>query len=91
MDANMKYKNGNDKDKCLCFRIRTLKDERGQIKSSYYGKIYGDINIQLGYAYSIGGFGFLYYLNPTPNDRNLEWDMKNNLCPNPGKIGQFQP
>ena len=29
---------------------------------------------------------FLYYLNPAPNDRNLEWDMKNNLCPNPGNI-----
>ena len=34
---------------------------------------------------------FLYYLNPTPLDRNLEWDMKNNLCPNPGKIGAPQP
>ena len=30
------------------------------------------------------GVGFLYYLSPTPDDRNLEWDMKNNLCPNPG-------
>ena len=26
-------------------------------------------------------------LNPTPLDRNLEWDMKNNLCPNPGNVG----
>ena len=34
---------------------------------------------------------FLYYLNPNPLDRNLEWDMKTNLCPNPGKIGQPQP
>ena len=34
---------------------------------------------------------FLYYLNPNPLDRNLEWDMKNNLCPNPGKIGAPQP
>ena len=31
---------------------------------------------------------FLYYLNPTPLDRNLEWDMKNNLCPNPGMVGR---
>jgi len=34
---------------------------------------------------------FLYYLNSTQPDRNLEWDMKNNLCPKPGKIGQPQP
>lgn len=26
-------------------------------------------------------FSFSYYLNPTPNDQNLEFDMKNNLAP----------
>ena len=91
LDSHLKYKNSNDKGKCLCFRIRTKKDIHGNIVSSCYGKIYGDINITLGYEYAIGGVEFLYYLNPTPNDRNLEWDMKNNLCPNPGEIGQRQP
>ena len=31
---------------------------------------------------------FLYYLNLTPLDRNLEWDMKTNLCPNPGLVNR---
>ena len=34
---------------------------------------------------------FLYYLNLTPLDRNLEWDMENNLCPGSRLFGQFQP
>ena len=32
-----------------------------------------------------------YYLNPTPLDRNLEWDMRNNLYPNPGSLGERRP
>ena len=34
---------------------------------------------------------FLYYFNLESLDRNLEWDMKNNLCPTPGNIGQPKP
>ena len=34
---------------------------------------------------------FMYYLNPKPLDKNLEWDMKTNLCPNPGSLNQKQP
>ena len=34
---------------------------------------------------------FLYYLNPAPLDRNLEWDMKTNLCPNPGLVNKPRP
>ena len=30
-------------------------------------------------------------VNPTPLDRNLEWDVKTNLCPNPGSLVQKQP
>ena len=41
--------------------------------------------------YSVNGVSFRYYLNPNPLDRNLEWDMKTNLCPNPGSLGQLQP
>lgn len=33
----------------------------------------------------------LYYFNPESLDRNLEWDMKNNLCPCPGDIGAPKP
>lgn len=49
-------------------------------------KIYGDFNIK-----DVEGVEFLYYLNPTPNDRNLEWDMKNNLCPTQERIHNPQP
>ena len=47
----------------------------------YNGEIYGDWNFLS--PSSHGGVIF-YYLNRNSNDRNLEWDMKNNLCPNPG-------
>ena len=29
------------------------------------------------------GFEMAYYITPTRLDRNLEWDMKTNLSPNP--------
>lgn len=32
-----------------------------------------------------------YYLNPTPLDRNLKWDMRNNLCADPGRLGERRP
>ena len=75
-----------DENRCYAFRIRTKYDDSGNIKSANYGKVYGD--------FDMGGFdgvGFLYYLNPTPNDRNLEWDRQNNLCPTPGDIGNPRP
>jgi hypothetical protein len=48
-------------------RVRTALDEHGNVKSALYGKIYGDF------------MQFSYYLNPTPNDRNVEFDPKQNL------------
>jgi hypothetical protein len=52
------------------FRIRSSVDKSGKILSAYYGKIYGDF------------MNFTYYLNPTPNDRNIEFDPKRNLFTN---------
>ena len=75
-----------DEKRCYAFRIRTKYDASGNIESAYYGKIYGDFNIK-----DLEGVEFLYYLNPTPNDRNLEWDMKNNLCPTQERIHNPQP
>ncbi len=49
------------------FRILTKLDENGNVVSAHYGKIYGDF------------MQFSYYLNPTPNDRNVEFDSKQNL------------
>ena len=75
--------------RCCCFRIRTRRDKNGTIAEAYYGKIYGDFHI--GYenrpADKVETVGFFYYLNPKPLDRNLEWDRKTNLCPNPGIKG----
>ena len=75
-----------DKNRNYAFRIRTKYDASGNVESAYYGKIYGDFNIK-----DVEGVEFLYYLNPTPNDRNLEWDMKTNLCPTQERIHNPQP
>jgi hypothetical protein len=48
-------------------RVRTVLDSNGNIKNALYGKIYGDF------------MQFNYYLNPTPNDQNVEFDPKHNL------------
>ena len=49
------------------FRVRTKSDENGNVVSTRYGKIYGDLA------------QFTYYLNPTPNSRNIEFDPKQDL------------
>jgi hypothetical protein len=54
-------------DRIYYFRVRTVLDSQGNILSTHYGKIYGDF------------MQFRYYLNPTPNDRNVEFDLKHNL------------
>ena len=58
-----------DPNRNYFFRVRTVLDERGKVKSALYGKIYGD-PLQM---------NFHYYLNPTPNSRNIEFDPKQNL------------
>lgn len=47
--------------------MRTVLDEKGHVKSALYGKIYGDF------------MHFRYYLNPTSNSRNVEFDPEQNL------------
>ena len=37
------------------------------------------------------GFQISYYLNPTPNDRNLEYDQQNNLAPEADKGATYPP
>jgi len=60
------------------FRIRTILNEEGDIVSAHYGKIHGKINLE-GYIADKLTVTFTYYLNPTPNDRNLEFDPDRNL------------
>ena len=56
-----------DPNRNYFFRVRTVLDANGNVKSALYGKIYGDF------------MQFTYYINPTPNSRNMEFDPKNNL------------
>ena len=57
------------------FRVRSQRDHNGTITNALYGKIRGPIAFFPGG----GGVSFTYYLNPTPNDRNLEYDASHNL------------
>ena len=62
------------------FRIGTILDATGGVKSAYYGKIYNNpkfAGATLEERYS--GLMFSYYFNPTSNDRNLEYDPERNL------------
>jgi hypothetical protein len=56
-----------DENRNYFFRVRAVLDEKGNVTNALYGKIYGDF------------MQFVYYLNPTPNDRNIEFDPKQNL------------
>jgi hypothetical protein len=64
-----------DPNKIYYFRVRTALDHQGNVVSAHYGKIYGDF------------MQFRYYFNPTPNDRNVEFDTKQNLV---GGIESFE-
>lgn len=81
---NLEYENPTDgsrrtevcdvnEDECLILRTRCKFDESGNLVSCHYSKIYGKIEI----------FRWLNFMscafNPTPNDPNLEFDVKRNL------------
>jgi len=57
----------NEPNRCYVLRLRTKVDANGNIVSCHYGKTYGDF------------LDFKCYFNPTPNDRNLEFDPEKNL------------
>ncbi len=67
-------------DSYLIFKSRVKRDSEGKSISANYGKIYNEVTYG-GSDPSMKktGVSFLYYFNPTPNDRNLEFDGKNNL------------
>ena len=81
----------SDPNRCYYFRIRSRFDDKGNLVEAYYGKIYGDFNFHGRWDWGFQGVDFLYYLNPTPLDRNLEWDMKTNLCQGAGRYEGRQP
>ena len=67
-------KNDTREDQNYFFRVRTVLDEQGRIKSALYGKISGDIKFGVNRV-----LRFSYYLNPTSLDPNLEFDPQRNL------------
>lgn len=75
------WKNGKDEDQNYYFRVRTAIDDRGNIVSARYGKIYGDFDIDPINS-KTAWIIFTYYFNPTPNSRNVEFDPKQNLFEN---------
>ena len=77
-DKNLRYHTSEDPNRSYAFRIRTRRNERGEIVEAFYGKIYRNPRLLDGGGYPLHGFDMIYYLNPTPLDRNLEWDRKNN-------------
>ena len=60
-----------DEHRCYFFRMRTAMDG-DRVVSALYGKTSGDFHMD----YS-GVVEWTYYVNPTPNERNLEWNGKN--------------
>lgn len=91
----IEQKNWNDssemeKAKGYFFRTRVQR-EGGKVASAHYGKLWGGITytpVQRDRAWFnndkknipiFGSVEFIYYFNPKPNDRNLEFDMKKNL------------
>ncbi len=66
----------------LVFRVRSVMDDQGRLVRANYGKIYGSSGSRpFDYTRAKEGdsLKFIYYFNPTPNDRNLEFDPKKNL------------
>lgn len=61
------------------FRVRTV-EKNGHIVSALYGKIRGGLALAP-HGQTTCSVHLRYYLNPTPLDRNLEWDPKRDLLP----------
>ena len=59
-------------DRCYTFRIRTRRNDKGELVEAYYGKIYGDFEFEGDDKKGLIGVKFLYYLNPKSLDRNLD-------------------
>ena len=70
------------RDTSYYFRVRTRKDEK-TFTAGFYGKILAGIRIEPSDDGKYCALYFSYCLNPTPLDRNMEYDSKRNLFPEP--------
>ncbi len=62
------------------FRVRTLEKD-GKIVSAFYGKLSEGFQVGAD-SPTVCKFRLCYYLNPRPLDRNMEFDLKQNLFKN---------
>ncbi|MBB5353563.1 hypothetical protein HNR46_003824 [Haloferula luteola] len=68
---------GFERTRNYYLRVRTKLDEDGELIRANYAKVHGDFEF-----WYTGDMRFTYYFNPTPNDRNLEFDPSKNLFQN---------
>jgi hypothetical protein len=71
-----------DRTNCwFALRLRSKVDDNGRLISCHYGKIvdYPNAGVLLVKPFTSSMSNLCYYINPTPNSRNLEWDTKTNL------------
>lgn len=71
-----------DSNKHMVFRSRVKKDDKGNVVEAFHGKVYGTMEYGRNARSKTDAESmvkFLYYFNPTPNDRNIEFDGRNNL------------
>ena len=63
-------------------KLRSEMDASGKTLSAIYGKITEPFKLYPpSVSYRLPVLNFDYYVNPTPNDRNLEYDQRTNLAP----------
>lgn len=67
---NKKDDTNLDSQRNYYFRVRTVANKDDEIESAHYGKIYGEFP------------EIKHYLNPTINDRNVEFNPRQNLFKN---------
>ena len=77
LNGNKRINGADGEDQNYFYRVRTVLDENGNVKSAVYGKIAGPIQY-----WGNKDVHMIYYLNPTPNDRNMEFNPKKNLFQN---------
>jgi hypothetical protein len=88
-ELDLHYSNTNQPQGVFGYfiRVHTELNPDGTIKSALYGKIPGNFRFYAGTKVPRAGMGFDYYLNPTPNDRNVEFNPTKNLVKD---IGEFE-
>lgn len=66
-EGRPKSQTGDYRPLSFVFRVRTVLDDAGKVVTANYGKIYPE------------AFKAVFYFNPTPNSRVLEYNPKQNL------------